>query len=278
MAHPIFANYFDEVTQNLFEDLVGESIQVGGYDCYYLPREVDSKDKLLNEVFLANFKEAYKITVFREELGGFFPNDFLIQKFGPEFSGSNTVFAVSKRDFQNITGESYPLEGGLLIFTAEKQIYEIKTIDTRDPWISGGKIYYWKMSCLPFSRGKNHQFSDDIFDYIDIDTEEVVDNFLESTDLYSTNYFTADSTCITVDTIDHLASEDLREGYFLPVTADRTDILASDEDWTIDIDWKGQPQSNIDQSKIPMLYPEFANGAFDDEAANYNVTSPYGFS
>ena len=278
MAHPIFANYFDDVAKNLFEDLVDESIQVGGYDCYYLPREIDSKDKLLNEIFLANFKEAYKITVFREELGGFFPNDFLIQKFGPEFSGSNTVFAVSKRDFTNITGEAYPIEGALLIFTDEKQIYEVKNIDTRDPWISGGRMYYWKMSCLPFSRGKNHRFLDEVNDYIDTDSEELLGEFLDRTDLYSTEYFTADSICITADTTHHLASEDLREGYFLPVTADRTDINASDADWTIDIDWKGQPQSNVDEAKIPIIYPEFGNGAFGDEAKNYSVTNPFGFN
>lgn len=273
-------NYFDDTAKALFDDLVTESINFGGYDCYFIPREVDAIDKILNEIFLSNFKEAFKITVFREEVGGFFPNDFLIQKFGPEFSGSNTVFAVSKTDFKAITNMEFPAPGGLLVFANEKQIYEIKDVDTRDPWISGGKIYYWKLSCLPFSRGKNHRVFEDVFDYLDQDTGSVVDDFLEDTDLFSTDYFTADSTCVTADSTKHLASEYLVWDFFLPVTADRTDVLASDTDWTVDIDWSDRYQGTGTQDLIPIHYPEFQNGVFDRDAEKFTpkTDNTYGFS
>lgn len=280
MTHPLFKTNFNTKAKELYNGLVAESIEFAGVECYYLPRVIDSMDKILNEVFLAKFKEAFKISVLREVTGGFFPNDFIIQKFGAEFSGANTVFAVSKTKFKTITGQDYPTQGGLLVFPDVKQIYEIRDIDTRDPWISNGKIYYWKMSCLPFDLTKNHDISDDILDFLDSDAETIINDLEGNTKVWDFNFFTADSTCITVDTTEHLASEDMRDDYFLPVTADRTDVWASDDDWKVDIDWK-----EINSSRGYMDLLEFKetpgkNSNFRDEASKYlkpNESNSYGF-
>ena len=46
--------------QQLFEDLVIESLQMFGQDVYYLPREVVNKDKLFLDDVPSRFSDAYK--------------------------------------------------------------------------------------------------------------------------------------------------------------------------------------------------------------------------
>lgn len=277
MTHPIFQNYFNDQAKALYNDLVAESIEVGGKDCYYLPRVIAAQDKIMNEVFLSKYKEAYKISVFREEAGGFRPNDFMIGKFGPEFGGNETTFAVSKFKFKEITGQDYPTNGGILVFTDVKQIYEIRDVDTRDPWISGGKIYYWKMQCMPFEYGKNTSISTDIMDFLDMDTETLIETLVEENDIFESNYFTADSTCIFADTTKHLASEMLESETFWPITADRTDVYASDMDWTVDIDLKPWTPNSSLMDKGDANNKNANNSCFRKEAKKFDVTNIFGF-
>ena len=47
--------------QQLFEDLVIESLQMFGQDVYYLPREIVNKDKLFLDDVPSRFSDAYKV-------------------------------------------------------------------------------------------------------------------------------------------------------------------------------------------------------------------------
>jgi hypothetical protein len=279
--HPMMKNYFNEDAKNLFDNLVKESINWAGIDCWYLPREVVIQDIVMNELFLSNFKEAIKITVFREETGGFYPNNFIIQKFGPEFNGGSSTFAVSKTEFTLLTGEQFPQPGDILIFTETKQIYQINDMGNRDPWVSGGKYYYWKMECRPYEHNKNKEFKKDVFNYLEPDTEDLIENFLSSNRIDGYHFFTADSTCVTIDDSFKLASEDMSDDYFLPVTSDREDISVTNNDWDTSIDWDDDYIINNQSGPkklTQMKYPNSSvNNSISVESELYGTKTTLGF-
>ena len=56
--------YFSQAVrseQNLYEDLIIESLKIFGQDIYYLPRETISKDNILGEDRASKFDDAYMI-------------------------------------------------------------------------------------------------------------------------------------------------------------------------------------------------------------------------
>lgn len=254
-----------------------ESISVAGIDCYYVPRKIDSRDEVLNEIYNAKYENAYKIEVLREELGGFYPNDFLVSKFGLEFSGANTIFAVSKAHFTKVTGMIYPEQGGLLAFSDMRQIYEIKDVDTRDPWISNGKMFYWKLSCLPFDRDSEHTLSDSILEHIDGSTSEFIEDLLESNDIYDPIFFTADNDCVFVSSTHHFVDEDMRDDFFMPITADREDIDASDD--TVYASSDAKINNGMGSMQIMnQTFTDNKNVHFVRDSAQYNVRDNFGFN
>ena len=54
--------------QNLFEDLVIESLQMFGQDVYYLPREIVNKDKIFLDDVPSRFSDAYKVEMYIERI------------------------------------------------------------------------------------------------------------------------------------------------------------------------------------------------------------------
>ena len=57
--------------QNLYEDIVIESLKMYGQDVYYLPREIVNEDKILNEDVPSLFSNAYKVEMYIENVDGF---------------------------------------------------------------------------------------------------------------------------------------------------------------------------------------------------------------
>ena len=55
--------------QNLYEDLIVESLKFFGTDIYYLPREVVARDMIFNDETLSRFAYAYRIEVSKTSKG-----------------------------------------------------------------------------------------------------------------------------------------------------------------------------------------------------------------
>ena len=68
--------------QNLYEDLITESIRNFGQDIYYIPREVVHRDMIFDDTILSSFKNAYKVEVYLESIEGFDGDGDLFSKFG----------------------------------------------------------------------------------------------------------------------------------------------------------------------------------------------------
>ena len=89
--------------QNLYRDLVVESIQIYGHDVHYLDRTLVDEDSILGTDNLAKFITQAKIEMYMEDSeGGFAGEKELMGQFGLQ-NLSEATFVVAKERFQDLT-------------------------------------------------------------------------------------------------------------------------------------------------------------------------------
>ena len=89
--------------QNLYRDLVIESIQIYGHDVHYLDRTLVNEDTIMGTDSLAKFNTQAKIEMYMEDSeGGFAGEKELMSQFGLQ-NLSEATFVVSKDRFQDLT-------------------------------------------------------------------------------------------------------------------------------------------------------------------------------
>ena len=121
MATSVYFSGAVKSEQDLYEDLVTESIKIFGQDVVYLPREQISEDDLLNETW-NEYTQAYPIEMWLENAEGFEGDGNLLGKFGLEIRDQANL-VVTKRRWdqavgQNIVdGQAKPNEGDLIYMT-----------------------------------------------------------------------------------------------------------------------------------------------------------------
>lgn len=146
--------YFTQGTtteQNLVEDIIIESLKIYGKDFYYIPRTLVSKDEILGEDRLSEFKNAYPIEMYFDNIDSFDGQGAFIQKFGLMMEQSATLTVARKRWEQLIGSQgttilpNRPCEGDLLYFPLTKGLFEIKFVQHQDPFYQIGKLYVYKL-------------------------------------------------------------------------------------------------------------------------------------
>ena len=157
--------YFSQGTANeqyLIEDIVIESLQVYGQDFYYIPRVLVAKDNILGEDRLSEFKQAYGIEMYLENVDGFEGQGAFIQKFGLMMEQSATL-TVSRRRWDQLVGRfgqtqlpNRPCEGDLLYFPLTKGLFEIKFVQHQNPFYQLGKLYVYKLQVELFQYASEH--------------------------------------------------------------------------------------------------------------------------
>jgi hypothetical protein len=156
---PHFNNYnakYDE--QRLVEDLITESIQIMGFNAYYLPNNNDAaRDLIYGEDPIKKFKTAFAIEMYLSSSEGYMGDQEMFTKFGLEIRDQVTVI-VSKRAFsQRVPQNTYtrPREGDLVyvpFLNGEGELYEIKfTEQSKDFFMLGRKVpYYYELKLEKF--------------------------------------------------------------------------------------------------------------------------------
>jgi hypothetical protein len=138
MATSVYFSGAVRSEQDLYEDLVTESIKVFGQDVVYLPRESLGEDALLNEEW-SQFTQAYPVEMYLENVEGFEGDGNLLGKFGLEIRDQANL-VVTKRRWdqavgQNIVdGQASPNEGDLIYFTMTQRLFEIKYVEPKSPF------------------------------------------------------------------------------------------------------------------------------------------------
>ena len=146
--------YFSQGTRNeqyLIEDIIIESLQIYGQELYYIPRTLVSKDEILGEDRLSEFKTAFNIEMYFENVDSFDGQGAFIQKFGLMMEQSATL-VVARRRWEQLVGRygdtiipTRPCEGDLLYFPLTKGLFEIKFVKHQDPFYQLGKLYTYKL-------------------------------------------------------------------------------------------------------------------------------------
>lgn len=188
--------YFSQGTRNeqyLVEDLIIESLKIYGTDMFYIPRKLVSKDNILGEDRLSEFKNAFEIEMYFENVDSFDGQGAFIQKFGLMMEQSATL-VVARRRWEQMVGRygvtiipSRPCEGDLIYFPLTKGLFEIKFVQHQDPFYQLGKLYVFKLQIELF------QYSSEQIDTgnKEIDAFESLKTFTTDTTRNITGYIKA---------------------------------------------------------------------------------------
>ena len=174
--------------QLLIEDLVIESMQIHGMDVFYLPRSVrtdNEVDYLYGEDTLKEYRVAYPIEMYMENVTGMDGEGDFISKFGLEIKDEVTML-VSRRRFKYTTGQSnllHPREGDLVYIPLVQNFFEITFVEHENNQAMfyslgrgrGGNVYVYALKMKQFV------FSNEIIATgVDEVDEQVRDNYTRS--------------------------------------------------------------------------------------------------
>ena len=142
--------------QNIFEDIVIESIRMYGQDVYYLPREVVNRDYILGEDVESQFEDAYMIEMYIENTEGFEGEGNIFQKFGMEIRDECT-FVVAKRSWEKLVGRwnntvdnFRPNEGDLIYLPLSNSFFEISFVEHEQPFYQLNNLPMYKLQARLF--------------------------------------------------------------------------------------------------------------------------------
>ena len=156
MPTNVFFNHAVSTEQQLYEDLVVESLRIYGQEVFYLPREVVEEDSILNEDVQSKFGDAYSVEMYIENTDGFEGEGDLMSKFGIQVRDQAT-FIISLRSWErfisldsNVATSFRPNEGDLIYLPLSGSMFEIKFVEHEDPFYQVGKLFVFKLRCELF--------------------------------------------------------------------------------------------------------------------------------
>ena len=173
MATSIYFSQKVKSEQNLYEDIIIESLRTYGQDIFYLPREVINKDPVLADDVPSKFNSSYKIEMYIENVEGYDGGGDIFSKFGVELRDAATFIVSRKRWRQTvlrydnvITGER-PREGDLLYIPLTRSMFEIMHVEHEQPFYQLSNLPTYKLRCEKF------EYNDEDFDTGVIDIDDI---------------------------------------------------------------------------------------------------------
>ena len=153
MARNVYFSQAVKSEQNLYEDLIIESLKIYGQDAYYLPRTIITRDDVLGEATGSKFDDAYIIETYIEDIEGFAGSGDLYSKFGLEIRDEAT-FVISKRQWNKLIGVwnnsvDYPVpsEGDIIFLPMSNKFFEIMFVEHEQPFYQLSNLPVYKLQC-----------------------------------------------------------------------------------------------------------------------------------
>ena len=163
--------------QNLYEDIIIESLKIYGQDIYYLPRDIVNEDKLFGDDVPSRFNSAYKIEMYIDNVDGFDGEGDLFSKFGVEIRDAAT-FVVSRRRwtqtiarYDNEITVMRPAEGDLLYIPFSKKLFQIMHVEHEMPFYQLQNLPTYKLRCELF------EYNDEDFDTGIVGVDKIEESF-----------------------------------------------------------------------------------------------------
>ena len=155
MATNVYFSPKVKTEQNLYEDLVIVSLKMYGQDVIYIPRQLISRDEIMNEDY-SKFTDGYTIEMYIETSEGFAGEGDLLGKFGVEIRDQAT-FVVSRKRWENLVGfynnsinDTRPSEGDLVFLPLSKSLFEIRFVEHEQPFYQLNNLPTYKLECELF--------------------------------------------------------------------------------------------------------------------------------
>ena len=184
--------YFSQAVrseQNLYEDLIIESLKIFGQDIYYLPRDLVRKDPILGEDSSSKFDDAYMIEAYIEGTDGFEGQGDLYSKFGLEIR-DEVNFVISRRIWDRYVGlqdevneDPRPREGDLIFLPLSNKFFEVMFVEHEQPFYQLSNLPVYRLQCALY------EYNEEEFDtgVAIIDSVEDTDSYQVTLEYSTTN-------------------------------------------------------------------------------------------
>ena len=149
-----FNNFQSSQEQLLIEDLVIESIQIYGLDCFYLPKKLIDKDKIYGEDSLSEYNKSYMVEMYVKNVEGFAGEGDFLSKFNVEIRDQITL-TIARRTFENEVqyfefGYTRPREGDLIFLPLNNKVFQIKFVEHEPVFYQMGSLQMYDLKCELF--------------------------------------------------------------------------------------------------------------------------------
>jgi len=166
--------------QNLYEDIVIESLKIYGQDVYYLPRETVFEDRVFGDEIPARYNNSYKIEMYIDNTEGFDGEGDLFTRFGVEIRDEATFVVSRRRWSQVVSGDNQittdrPREGDLIYLTLSNSMFQITHVEHEMP--------FYQLSNLPVYKCRAQ-----LFDYNSEDFDTGVDTIQKIEEAHGYTY------------------------------------------------------------------------------------------
>ena len=159
--------------QNLYEDLIIESIKIYGQDLYYLPRDLVNVDDVFREDPESRFNSNYLLEMYVDNADGFDGEGDLFTKFGVEIRDQVTLTVAKRRweqtvmRYDNEIQGIRPLEGDLIFTPFSKKMFQIMHVEHEQPFYQLNNLPVFKLQCELF------EYNDEDFDVNNADISQL---------------------------------------------------------------------------------------------------------
>lgn len=151
----LLSTYIHQGSRNeqlLLEDIIVESLKHKAIVFSYIPRTLIGKDEILGEDRFSQFKSAFPIEAYFENIDNYDGSGFMIQKFGLMIEQSATL-TIARRRWEQLVGQYdqtvlpyRPNEGDLIYFPLTDSLFEIMFVEHQNPFYQLGKLYVYRLS------------------------------------------------------------------------------------------------------------------------------------
>tara|TARA_B100000902_G_scaffold90837_1_gene94450 strand:- start:1515 stop:4055 length:2541 start_codon:yes stop_codon:yes gene_type:complete len=195
--------------QGLVQDIINEQLKIYGVECYYLPRQYATTNKIIREVVESKFKQSYPIEAYVENFDGYGDNTVMLSKFGIQATNELTITISQERfkdyispliknlpniNLPNVDLDHRPREGDLVYFPLGDRLFEVKFVEHEKPFYQLRKNYVYTLTCELFRP------EDEI---LDTGIEEIDDTFDVDFNLMTVTVITSGSDASAATRIDN---------------------------------------------------------------------------
>ena len=249
MARNIYISQTVKSEQDLYENIIIESMKIYGQEVQYIPRELVAEDRIFGEDVVSAFDRAYQIEMYLENIDNFDGDQELFTKFGVEIRDRATLH-VSRRRWHQAVGTYLPehlrpREGDLIYLTLSDQVFEIMRVVDDQP--------FYQLSNLP-----TYRMEVELFEYNDENFDTSIESIDELEKLGNT----------VILNLENSDSDDFQIGEIIQQVTGSTTITAEIVDWNADSDKLYVAHIATPDGK----FREFTTGSITSQTTNITKT------